>query len=215
MGVARAVQARIARHRFYPVTILYTAFAWATFGVGLRSRWSVALAAFLAGVFVWTFVEYLAHRYVLHGVFPDAPGVRHLLHARFDGLHWEHHKRPWDGHHINGTIGDTLPLVGPATALSFLLPVHTLPVFLAGLLQAYVLEEWVHQSVHMYDFRDPYFRYIKRHHAYHHTESGSERAFGLTNAGWDAAFGTPIPPADKARVHDPSQPTPYTSPLAV
>ena len=214
VGVDRSEQARIARHRLYPVTVLYTAFSLVTLGLGLHGRWPWAAGAFTAGVLVWTFVEYLAHRYVLHGIFPDGPGLRHLLHRRFDELHWEHHKRPWDGRHINGTIRDTLPLVGPVVALSFLLPVFTVPAFLAGLIQAYIVEEWVHQSVHMYDFRDPYFRYIKRHHGYHHTENGTERAFGLTNGAWDLALGTAILQPDKAQVHDRALPTPYTSEAA-
>src|SRR5262249_16847373 len=156
------------------------------------ARWAWALPAFVGGVAVWTLVEYLAHRYVLHGIFRDGPGLQHWIHQRFDELHWEHHKRPWDGRHINGTIGDTLPFVLPAAAVSFLLPVYTLPAFLAGLIQAYIVEEWVHQAVHMYDFRDPYFRYIKRHHSYHHTEKGTELAFGLTNGVWDRVVGTAI-----------------------
>jgi hypothetical protein len=213
-GIDRAEQARIARRRLYPVTLLYSGFTLATLGLGISTRWSWAVACFAGGVLVWTLVEYFVHRYVLHGIFPDGRGLRRLLHKCFDGLHWEHHKRPWDGRHINGTIRDTLPFVGPIGALSFLIPVHTLPVFLAGLVQAYIVEEWVHQSVHMYDLRDPYFRYIKRHHCYHHTERGADLAFGLTNGVWDAVLGTSIPQPDKARVHDPNLPTPYTSEAA-
>ena len=42
-------------------------------------------------------------------------------------------------------------------------------MFVAGILQAYVVEEWVHHSVHFYQFENLYFRYIKRHHLYHHS----------------------------------------------
>ena len=61
-------------------------------------------------------------------------------------------------------------------------------MLLAGVVQSYVVEEWVHHSVHFYNFRSPYFRYMKKHHFYHHTSPGMERGFGLTSGLWDAAF---------------------------
>jgi sterol desaturase/sphingolipid hydroxylase (fatty acid hydroxylase superfamily) len=58
------------------------------------------------------------------------------------------------------------------------------------LLQSYVVEEWVHHSVHFYHFDNPYFRYIKRHHLYHHSPKGDEMGYGLTNGFWDIIFST-------------------------
>jgi hypothetical protein len=161
----------------------------------LRSRHLLAaLGFFAAGVASWTYVEYLAHRYILHGRFPDGPGYfRHFLHKYFDHLHWEHHKRPWDGNHINGTIEDTLPFLAPVALLFLLAPVYSLSAFLAGFVQAYIIEEWVHHSVHFCQFKATYFQYIKRHHLYHHSPKGSEVAFGLTNSFWDIACETRIP----------------------
>jgi sterol desaturase/sphingolipid hydroxylase (fatty acid hydroxylase superfamily) len=149
--------------------------------------------------------EYLAHRYIQHGRFPDGPGVaRHWLHNAFDALHMEHHARPWDGDHINGTIKDTLLYVAFFAALSFLAPLTTAPVFVAGFLHAYIIEEWIHQAVHfiaVYKFRGPYWRYITRHHSYHHSPRGSEIAFGLTNGVWDVVLDTRIPPKDRALLY--------------
>jgi sterol desaturase/sphingolipid hydroxylase (fatty acid hydroxylase superfamily) len=53
-----------------------------------------------------------------------------------------------------------------------------------------VVEEWIHHSVHFYNFRSPYWRYMKKHHFYHHTSQGMERGFGLTSGMWDVAFKT-------------------------
>jgi hypothetical protein len=192
----RDVEARRSRHRLYPVSVLYTLFAVTVLGFALSSgRAFVAAGSFLLGVAAWTLLEYLVHRRILHGRFPDGPGLlQHFLHKYFDHLHWEHHKRPWDGNHINGTIRDTLPFAGPIALVSFLAPVDTLPAFVAGLLQAYVVEEWVHHSVHFYQFDNLYFRYIKRHHLYHHSPKGMNIAFGLTNGFWDIVYGTRIAP---------------------
>lgn len=189
-------EASKARRRLYPVSVLYSAYAAIVVALALRAGASVVsvLAWFLAGVAAWTYLEYLAHRYVLHGVFPDGPGrLRHWLHERFDHLHWTHHRNPWDGDHINGTIRDTLPFTLPAVALGFLAPVYTAPVLLGGLLVSYIAEEWVHQSVHFYNFKGRYFRYIKRHHLYHHSPRGAGVAFGLSNGIWDVLIGTRIP----------------------
>lgn len=194
-GIRRRQQAQIARRRLYPVSVLYTAFACAVLAAALRlGRPGVALACFGAGALAWTLVEYLVHRYILHGRFPDGPGpMQHFLHKSFDHLHLEHHARPWDGRHVNGTIKDTGPFALGLAALSFLAPIDTLPAFLAGVLQFYILEEWVHHSVHFCQFENPYFRYIKRHHLYHHSPRGSEAGYGLTNGFWDIVLRTRFP----------------------
>ncbi len=161
----------------------------------------VPLASFFVGVVVWTLIEYLAHRHVLHGRFPDGPGlVERLTHVRFDSLHTEHHIRPWDGNHINGTLKDTLHFVLLFAAASFLGPLTVTPVVWAGVMQAYVLEEWIHHSVHyraVYRLRGRYWDYIARHHTYHHSPRGAEVAYGLTSGFWDALFATRIPEADR------------------
>ncbi len=131
------------------------------------------------------------HRYVLHGAFPDGGGVvRRLLHRRFDHLHVEHHRRPWDGDHISGSLRDTLPFVAMLGALGAFTPLHTFPMFLVGLVQSYIMEEVIHHSVHYYNFESRYFRYIRRHHLYHHSRHGRSVAYRLTSDLWDSACGT-------------------------
>jgi hypothetical protein len=108
-GVDLKAESRKARQRLYPVTGLYSAYALGLLGIALvfRHPWA-ALAWFLSGMLAWTYLEYFAHKYVLHGRFPEGPGrVRSFLHRSFDHLHFEHHARPWDGNHINGTVRDT------------------------------------------------------------------------------------------------------------
>jgi sterol desaturase/sphingolipid hydroxylase (fatty acid hydroxylase superfamily) len=188
-----AQEARKGRRRLYPVTVVYSVASVAALVLAARASARTALAWWALGVVFWTWVEYMVHRYVLHGVFPDGRGLRHLTHVLFDHLHVEHHKRPWDGNHINGTLKDTGPFLLPLFALALLLPPQTLLAFLAGLVQAYVVEEWVHHSVHYYHFDNPYFRYIKAHHMYHHSRRGQERGYGLTSGVWDAAYGTRFP----------------------
>jgi sterol desaturase/sphingolipid hydroxylase (fatty acid hydroxylase superfamily) len=109
-------------------------------------------------------------------------------------MHGDHHLRPWDGLYINGFL-ETLPFAVLFGLLSVLAPLSTAPVFVAVLLECYVIEEWVHYSVHFLVIRSRYFDYIRRHHLYHHSPRGTGMAFGLTNGTWDIVFGTRIPAA--------------------
>ncbi len=196
-------EAALGRGQLYPPTVFYTSYSTAVLAYALRAPHRLAAAAFFAsGAFAWTFLEYLVHRFVLHGHFADGPGhVQHFLHVRFDPLHWEHHERPWDGLHINGRIRDTLPFSVALVLMAAPFPVWSAPMLIAGLLQSYVVEEWVHHSVHFYHFRNPYFRYIKRHHLYHHSPKGEDIAYGLTNGFWDIVFRTRIPDEQRRLLH--------------
>jgi cyclopropane-fatty-acyl-phospholipid synthase len=191
-----AAEARKARRRLYPVTALYSAYALTVLTLALRSGRGalVPFAFLLSGVASWTLVEYLAHRFVLHGRFPDGPGIaRRWAHEAFDHLHVEHHARPWDGNHVNGTIKDTGPYLALFAALSFAAPLPTLPVLWAAVMQSYVVEEWIHHSVHyptVYGLTGGYWRYIVRHHARHHSARGTHSAFGLSSGAWDVVFDT-------------------------
>ena len=194
-GIRRVIEARKARHRLYPVTIVYTLASLGLLTVCVSSEhWLRGLLFYGAGFAVWTWMEYEIHRYILHGRFPEGPGLwRRFLHKNFDHLHWEHHARPWDGNHVNGTLKDTGAFIVLFLGLSFVFPAWTMTMVVAGIMQAYIAEEWVHHSVHFCNFRGKYFRYIKRHHMFHHSPKGSEVGYGLTNGFWDIVFGTRIP----------------------
>src|SRR5260370_40944393 len=101
-------QSRIARRRLYPLTVFYTTYSLIVTLLGLRSGppW-IGLVFYLAGIPVRSLVEYLFHRYVLHGRFPPGEGlVRRFLHHRLDGLHCATHERPLYGCSIHGCLKD-------------------------------------------------------------------------------------------------------------
>jgi hypothetical protein len=196
-GMNLAREAATARARFYPVTIAYTAYALTVLALGVRSNPGGTILAILVGVISWTLIEYLVHRYVLHGKFPDGPGgPKRLLHVLFDPSHGDHHERPWDGRHINGGFA-TVPFAFFLAMASFLGPLPATPVFVATILLSYVVEEWIHYSVHFHRLPGRYFAYIRRHHLYHHGPRGREVAFGLSSGVWDVPLGTGISPRDR------------------
>jgi hypothetical protein len=71
-----------ARRRLYPGTAFYTTYSLALLWLGLRSSQRLmALWYFSGGIAAWTMLEYVVHRYVLHGRFPEGRGpVRWFTH---------------------------------------------------------------------------------------------------------------------------------------
>lgn len=190
-------QAALARRRLYPVTAFYTLYAILVLAIAFTTKhpW-IAVAFFSAGCATWTLVEYLFHRYVLHGRFAPGKGlIRKFLHERLDPLHWDHHKRPFDGMHISGGLKDILPLFFVAAPVSFLFPVYTAPVVLAGAVQGYACEEWLHYALHFSYSRLPLFRRMKKYHLYHHSPRGIDKGYGITTRFWDGVFDTRFPEA--------------------
>ena len=179
------------------------------FVVGLAAAHSPniwrSIAFFVLGVSLWTPIEYFVHRQVLHGPFPQGKGLwglwRTFLHKQFDHLHWEHHLKPWSGKTISGSLDQTLPLVFVLAVLSLWTPPYTMLLTVAAIAQSYVIEEWVHYSVHFENYKSRYFRYIKKHHLYHHSPRGVEIGFGLTNGIWDIVFDTRLPEDARALLY--------------
>lgn len=194
-AIYKKQQARISRRRLYPITLFYGLYSIAVTILVARSRHSLSGMIFFAlGIAVWTLVEYLFHRYVLHGRFPPGKGfVRRFMHERLDPLHWEHHERPFEGVHVSGKLSDLIPLFAVAAPVSFAFPVYTMPILLSGVTQGYVAEHWLHHAMHFCNFNNGYFRAVKRYHLYHHSPRGIERGFGVSSWFWDIVFKTEFP----------------------
>jgi sterol desaturase/sphingolipid hydroxylase (fatty acid hydroxylase superfamily) len=199
-----AAERQTALRRLVPLVSFYTSFT--LLAVCMAAAYSPhrfrSLLFFVLGIALWTPLEYFVHRRVLHGPFPDGEGFwKHLLHKQFDHLHWEHHLKPWSGKTISGSLDQTLPVVFALVLSSFLTPPYTMLLTVAGIAQSYVIEEWVHYSVHFEHFKGRYFRYIKKHHLYHHSPRGYDLGFGLTNGIWDIVFDTRLPAEARALLY--------------
>src|SRR5260370_1522583 len=155
-------QSRIARRRLYPLTVFYTTYSLIVTLLGLRSAhpW-IGMFFYLAGIPVWSLVEYLFHRYVLHGRFPPGKDfIRRFLHERLDPLHCEHHERPFDGWHISCALTAILPRFFVANPFSFLFLVYTLPALLAGVVQSYFCVYWTQYLLHYHKFLNRSFPHL-------------------------------------------------------
>ena len=189
-GIDPKVESAKARRRLRPVTILYTPLILLLAIASFRSHPAEAFAFVILGITVYTLVEYVIHRYVFHGVFPDEGGsISRILHRVFDVLHADHHARPWDGMYMNGHV-DSLWVAMVLVPLSFLAPYYTLPLFVATMFACYLFEEWLHYAMHFKHYKNRYFQYVRRHHLYHHSRQGAGLAYGMTSGMWDVVLGT-------------------------
>lgn len=168
------------------------AMLWLNTRFGAVEGLASGIAVFLAGIFFWTFAEYLLHRYVFHYVSENKAWQRiHYV------THGYHHEYPRDSHRLFMP-----PLPGAIIAAAFLglfsIPALFIPalagyslVFTAGFVNGYLIYSLVHFATHR--FKPPrLFRVLWTHHALHHYKH-QDRAFGVSSPFWDHIFRT-MPP---------------------
>jgi sterol desaturase/sphingolipid hydroxylase (fatty acid hydroxylase superfamily) len=64
---------------------------------------------------------------------------------------------------------------------------------LAGAVQSYACEEWLHYALHFSNSRFPLFRRTKKYHLHHHSPRGIAKGYGITTRFWDGVFDTRFP----------------------
>lgn len=143
------------------------------------------LGLFAGGLFVWTFTEYVLHRFLFHWVPPGKWGER--LHFVWHGVH---HDYPNDRLRLVMPPSVSIPL-----ALLFfagfksLLGAQQVYPFFAGFLLGYLCYDMMHYAMHHLRWNNPLWMRIKQHHMWHHYQE-NERGFGVSNPLWDYVFNT-------------------------
>lgn len=141
------------------------------------------IAYLVAGLFIWTFTEYLMHRFVFHFT-PHGP-VMERIHFVFHGVH---HDYPRDSKRLVLPPSVSLPL---ATIFYFLFklifPEVALYGFFPGFLIGYLCYDMMHYAMHHYNFKTPWLRRVQQHHMLHHYQD-EYKDFGVTSDIWDKVF---------------------------
>uniref|UniRef100_A0A8D0HLR1 Fatty acid 2-hydroxylase n=1 Tax=Sphenodon punctatus TaxID=8508 RepID=A0A8D0HLR1_SPHPU len=148
-------------------------------------------ALFVAGMGVWSFVEYLIHRFLFH---MKPPASNYYLITLHFMLHGQHHKSPFDGSRLVFPPVPASLVIGFFYGLSqFLFPTALgLALFVGGLF-GYVLYDMMHYYLHYGSPRkDSYLYRLKAYHIKHHFEH-QRAGFGITSTFWDYHFQTLIP----------------------
>ena len=152
--------------------------AYLLFDTGLNGYGFPVLASASFGLASWTMIEYVLHRFVLHGVQP------------FRGWHMQHHQRP------KALICTPTILSASLIATLVFLPVVLLAnLQLAagltlGVLTGYLAYTITHHATHHWHTDNAWLKHRKRWHAVHHHHIEHPGCFGVTSSFWDHVFGS-------------------------
>lgn len=146
-----------------------------------------ALGQILVGLFIWTLIEYVMHRFVFHFYPKSAWGKR--IHFIFHGVH---HDYPNDAQRLVMPPSASIPL---ATAFYFLFrllcPAAMLDGLFGGFLLGYLFYDMTHYMLHHAKFNSPFWRKLKQHHMLHHYDDAT-KGYGVTSDLWDKIFGSEL-----------------------
>ncbi|MEO6638916.1 MAG: sterol desaturase family protein [Ginsengibacter sp.] len=165
---------------YLPAIILLPYYASANYSV---SMWQIILF-FLAGIFFWTFFEYVMHRFIFHWV-SDSPRARKITYV----VHGNHHEFPRDRQRLFMPPVPGL-LIACIIFLLFYLAINMFAfLFFPGFTLGYLLYGTMHYAIH--SWRPPFnwMKAIWRNHHLHHYKSDS-MGFGVSTNFWDRIFGT-------------------------
>jgi 4-hydroxysphinganine ceramide fatty acyl 2-hydroxylase len=161
--------------------------------------WNVFTTFFL-GMFVWSFTEYIFHRFIFH--LEVSTNFGNFFHFFAHGIH---HLTPTDSSRLTFPplfVGLTAYLVhvGMRGVIPLAAPWSTCPfqAVFAGFLFAYTLYDTMHFLFHHSDFDHVVFRALKTAHMNHHYRN-DERNFGVTSPLWDHVFRTWDPETFKGK----------------
>jgi 4-hydroxysphinganine ceramide fatty acyl 2-hydroxylase len=164
---------------FMPV-ILLCIYESVTLSIG----WLSFFEYFVVGIFIWTFVEYIMHRFVFHYAPADKPWAQRI-HFIFHGVH---HDYPSDAKRLVLPPSVSIPL---ATLFYFLfraiLPVNYIFAFFPGFILGYLFYDLSHYAIHHFNFKGSIWKKIKQHHMLHHYQD-PDKGYGVSSPLWDKVF---------------------------
>ncbi len=176
-----------------PVAGYFLARAVAEAAVGLNAIYIPV--AFIIGLLVWTFTEYMMHRFVFH--FRPRNAAQEKIIFLFHGVH---HAQPQLKTRLVMPPILSVPLAFLFYALFasivgglFNAPLWIAPMF-SGVVTGYLIYDMTHYATHHFAMHAGWFKWLKRYHMMHHWKTPNER-YGVSSPLWDVVFHTM--PADK------------------
>lgn len=142
------------------------------------------ITLFLSGLLIFSFIEYLVHRYVFH--METDTELKEKVQYSFHGVH---HEYPKD----KGRLAMP-PIISIILAASLLYIFHLLIgeytfAFLPGFVLGYASYLFVHFAVHAYQPPKNFLKVLWINHGIHHYKDHN-KAFGVSSPLWDYVFGT-------------------------
>ena len=143
------------------------------------------VAWFFGGIGMWTFFEYAVHRFIFHYHPTSKIGKRfHFI------AHGVHHDYPQDATRLVMPPSVSIPLACIVYGILWAIfgSPELSPAF-AGFVLGYLVYDMSHYAVHHFNWKNPYFQRIKKHHMDHHFRD-PDSGFGFTSDIWDKVFDT-------------------------
>lgn len=144
----------------------------------------------LLGLFIWTFAEYMLHRFLFH--FHAKTDWQKRLAFLFHGIH---HEQPRIKTRLVMPPAVSIPLALIFYGLFYWVFVYVLkiptwlPSVFAGFILGYIAYDMIHYSTHHIPMKKGYFRMVRQQHMHHHFQT-PDRRFGVSSPLWDYVFGT-------------------------
>ena len=158
-----------------------------------------APVGFVIGLFVWTFLEYIVHRFIFH--FRPRTPWQERVSFMFHGVH---HAQPMCKTRLVMppvvSITGGLILYGVLYALIGILlnAPYWMYALLSGIAAGYLTYDMLHYSTHHFKLKWNMWQFLRQHHMRHHAQTPDMR-FGVSSPLWDYVFGTM--PAQAAQEH--------------
>lgn len=178
---------RLSRTHISLPLIIFSCIATWLVSEGLRETslsGAVIAGLFVVGFLFFTWVEYMAHRFIYH-MEPDSKWKEEIQY-KFHGVHHDYPK--------DKTRLALPPVVSVVLAVVLFLGLRLIMGdyvfgFLPGLLMGYASYLGVHYTVHA--FRPPknIFKVLWINHGIHHYKQ-NDKAFGVSSPLWDYIYGT-------------------------
>ena len=171
---------------WFPVTMYYVAAA-GIFIYGLFTEtflWWQILLYLTIGLIVFSFVEYLVHRFLFH-----FPAVTKKQKEMLYTMHGVHHEFPRDKDRLVMP-----PVISVLLAIGFFFLFHAVIgkivyLFYPGFIAGYSTYLFIHYAVHAYRPPNNFLKYLWKHHSLHHYKD-TDTAFAVSFPLWDIMFGT-------------------------
>lgn len=165
---------------YLPVVIYFPYYASLKMGYEV---WKIMLV-FSAGMFFWTFFEYIMHRFVFHWVGENGKAQR-IVYV----MHGNHHEFPRDRERLFMPPIPSLIISSLVFLIVYLAMGKIAFVFFPGFILGYLLYGSIHYAIHAWK---PPFKWLKplwQNHYLHHYKNDN-KGFGVSTTFWDKILGT-------------------------
>ena len=173
---------------WWVVPTIWLPVSFYSFGMGVTHMNPIgSIFLFFVGMFVWSFLEYIVHRFLFH-MDDHLPDNAFFITLHFL-MHGVHHYLPMDPYRLVMPPAMFITLCAPVYKILFsVFPLYWAYSGFGGGIFGYVCYDMIHYWVH-HSKMPPFMRKLKQYHLEHHYKNYS-LGFGVSSWFWDKVFGT-------------------------